>query len=338
MITVGVCGYGVIGRRVADAVSAQPDMKVLGVVKTKPDYKAKIAVSKGLAIYAVDAAGMKVFEDAGIQVAGEMKDLLKDVDVIVDASPSKMGVTNRGIYRSLGKKTIYQGGEAADVADVSFVAQCNFEKAEGKSSVRVVSCNTTGLCRLLNAVDMNFGVEKARVVIVRRATDPDEPDKGIVDAVALDPVSIPSHHGPDVNTVLPHVKIVTAALKIPTTHMHVHTFMISLKDKAATKDRVIDVLNNTTRIILVSSKNGFKTTGQVLDYGRELGRWRSDLYELVVWKDSINVIDGELYLYSGVGQEAIVVPENIDAIRALTGGYSRDGSIRLTNQTLNVLK
>ncbi len=35
MIKVGVVGYGVIGRRVADAISAQPDMDLIGVVKKK---------------------------------------------------------------------------------------------------------------------------------------------------------------------------------------------------------------------------------------------------------------------------------------------------------------
>ncbi|MEE9585633.1 MAG: type II glyceraldehyde-3-phosphate dehydrogenase [Nitrososphaerales archaeon] len=338
MITVGVVGYGVIGRRVADAVSAQPDMQVIGVVKKKPDYKAKLAISKGFSVYAADGESRKMFEDAGLQISGEIKDLVSEVDMVVDASPGKVGASNRDVYHSLGKKVIYQGGEPADVADLSFVAQCNFEKAEGKSSVRVVSCNTTGLCRLLNALDTNFGIDKARVVIIRRATDPDEPGKGIIDAVSLDPVHIPSHHGSDVNTVLPHVKIITTAVKIPTTHMHVHTLMISLKDSTATKDQVIDVLNGTTRILLISSKDGFKSTGQVFDYARELGRWRSDMYELVVWKDSINIIDGEIYLYMGVGQEAIVIPEVVDAIRALLGGYTRDESISMTNKTLNILK
>ncbi|HEY4699275.1 MAG TPA: type II glyceraldehyde-3-phosphate dehydrogenase [Nitrososphaerales archaeon] len=338
MIKVGVFGYGVIGRRVADAVLAQPDMQIVGVVKTKPDYKARIAVSKGLPLYALDNESRRIFEAAGYKMTGESKDLLIESDVIVDASPGKIGIKNRDIYSGLGKKIIYQGGEPADVADASFVAQCNFEQVERKDSVRVVSCNTTGLCRLLSAVDSSFGVDKARVVIARRATDPDEPDKGIVDAVGLDPVSIPSHHGPDVNTVLPNIKIISAAIKIPTTHMHLHTLMITLKDKSTTKDQVIETLNNTTRLVFVSEKEGFKTTGQVFDYGRELNRNRSDLYELIVWKDSINIVDGELYLYCGVGQEAIVIPENIDAIRALIGGYSKDSSIRMTNQTMNILK
>jgi glyceraldehyde-3-phosphate dehydrogenase (NAD(P)) len=337
MIHVGIVGYGVIGRRVADAVSAQPDMSVAGIVKRNPDYKAKISALKGFHLYAADKESKQLFEKANIKVAGETEDLIKNVDVVVDASPSGIGFKNREIYRKLTKKAIYQGGESAETADISFVAQCNFDAALRKNSARVVSCNTTALCRVLKSVDNEFGVKRARAVIMRRATDPDDPERGIIDAVSVDP-KIPSHHGPDVNTVLPDMEVITAALKIPTTHMHLHTLIISLRDPAATAEKVSEVLAKTTRVIPVSKADGFKTTGQVFDYARELGRWRSDLYEVAIWTDSVKVIDGELYMYMGVGQEAIVVPENIDAIRALSGGYSREESIRITNKTLNILK
>jgi len=35
MIRVGVVGYGTIGKRIADAVAAQDDMKVVGVLKQR---------------------------------------------------------------------------------------------------------------------------------------------------------------------------------------------------------------------------------------------------------------------------------------------------------------
>ncbi len=338
MKTVGIIGYGVIGRRVADAISAQPDMKVKGIVKKKPDYKANLAISRGFDLYAADDESKKMFENARLDVSGEIEDLVANVDMIVDASPKKIGSKHQEVYHTFRKKVVFQGGEPPEVADVSFVAQCNFDMAKGKDTVRVVSCNTTALCRILSAIDNNFGVQRARVVIIRRAVDPEETGKGIIDAVELDPVAIPSHHGPDVNTVLPSIKIISAAVKIPTTHMHVHALIVSLKDKDANNDNVIDVLNDTSRVILVSSKDGFKSTSHVCDYARELRRSRSDLFELVVWKDSINIIDGELYLYMGVGQEAIVVPENVDAIRALSIDCTKEESIRMTNKTLNILK
>ena len=54
MIKVAINGYGTIGKRVADAVAAQPDMKVIGVSKTKPSHEAFIAISRGYPLYIAD--------------------------------------------------------------------------------------------------------------------------------------------------------------------------------------------------------------------------------------------------------------------------------------------
>jgi len=42
-------------------------------------------------------------------------------------------------------------------------------------------------------------------------------------------------------------------------------------------------------------------------------------------------------MFLGVHQEAIVVPENIDAIRALTGGYTREESMKMTDESLGIV-
>ncbi|MBI2183521.1 MAG: type II glyceraldehyde-3-phosphate dehydrogenase [Thaumarchaeota archaeon] len=338
MIRVAVNGYGVIGRRVADAVAGQEDMQVVGVVKAKPDYKARLASEKGYKLYASDEKSLDAFRKASYQVSGLAKDLVREADIVVDACPEDIGARNKVMYEQLEKKAVFQGGEEHDVAGVSFVAQCDFDQAAGKKFVRVVSCNTTGLCRILYAVDRAYGIKKARVILARRAADPEESSKGPIDAVVLDPVSLPSHHGEDVMTVLPHINVVSMAYKIPTTHMHLHSLIVSLKDGGATEAGIIEAFDGTTRLLMVEGKEGFKSTAQVMDYARELKRGRSDLFEVTVWKDSIKIVDDELYMFAGVHQEAIVVPENIDAIRALYGGYSASDSIRMTNKSLGIVK
>lgn len=335
MIRVGINGYGVIGRRIADAIVLQPDMVLAGVVKVKPDYKARIAVEKKYNLYATDEKSLKSFSEAGLNPKGMLRDLLREVDVIVDASPEGIGAQNNQIYQEFHKKAIFEGGEEHELTGLSFVAQCNFDEAKGKKSLRVVSCNTTALCRVLSSLDKSFRIKRARAVIARRAADPDETSKGPIDAVVLDPVNLPSHHGPDVRTVLPHIDIVTMALKIPTTHMHLHSLIVSVKEKVS-ENMVIDALKETTRVLLINSKDGIKSTAHIMDFARELGRPRSDLYEAAIWADSIKVIEDEIYFYMGVHQEAIVIPENIDAVRALTGRYSKEESIKLTNKMLGI--
>lgn len=335
MIKVGVNGYGTIGKRVADAVLKQKDMELVGVTAVHPHYKYGIAQQKGITLYASDMKSMEGLRAAGYAVRGTVNDLLQRVDAVVDATPDEIGAENKKLYSQAGVKAIFQGGEEHEVAGTSFVAQCNFEKALGKQMVRVVSCNTTGLCRTINAVDQAVGVSRARAVLARRAADPDEVKKGPIDAVVLDPTTLPSHHGPDVQTVLEGLNIVTMAFKIPTTHMHLHSLILTLK-KQATKEQVVQSLERAPRFQLVDGKSGFKSTAQVMDMAREMGRPRGDTYEATVWKDSVTVIDSEAYMFLAVHQEAIVVPENIDAIRALAGGYTREQSMKLTDESLGI--
>ncbi len=335
MIRVGVNGYGTIGRRVADAVKAQKDMELVGITKTKPDYRSSVAEAKGIGVYAVDMKCLQGFREAGAPVKGTLNDLLQRVDVMVDAAPAGTGEANRPAYEQAGVRVVYQGGAGEGAGEVHFVAQCNFEAAVGKKMVKVVSCNTTGLCRTIGAVDRSAGVSRARVVLARRAADPDDDKRGPIDAVVLDPTTLPSHHGADVEAVLKGVEVVTMAFKVPTTHMHLDSLILTLK-KEATKEQLLKALSSAPRVVLVDGKDGFRSTASVVDWARDRGSSRGDLYEAVVWKDSVTVIGGEAYMFMAVHQEGIVVPENVDAIRAVSGGYSREESMKLTDESLGI--
>jgi glyceraldehyde-3-phosphate dehydrogenase (NAD(P)) len=320
---------------VADAVRKQKDMELVGVTAVHPHYKYALANEKGITLYALDMKSLEAFNTAGYSLKGTLNDLLQRVDVVVDAAPDDSGTVNKTAYQLAGVKAVFQGGEEHELTGTSFVAQCNFDQALGKPMVRVVSCNTTGLCRTINAVDRAIGVTNAKAVLARRATDPDDVKKGPIDAIVLDPTTVPSHHGPDVQTVLPGIGIVTMAFKVPTTHMHLHSLILGLKGQA-NKEDVVKALGAAPRTRFVEGKAGFKSTANVIDWAREKGRDRNDVYETTVWKDSVTVLDGEAYMFLGVHQEAIVVPENIDAIRALAGGYTGAESMKLTDESLGI--
>ena len=65
---------------------------------------------------------------------------------------------------------------------------------------------------------------------------------------------------------------------------------------------------------------------------KELGCPRNDMYEVALWED-ILTIDGQEgdYAYQ-VDNQAIVIPENMDAIRALAG---RERSAQNSNERTN---
>ncbi len=317
-VKVAINGFGTIGKRVADAVSLQSDMEIIGVVKRSPDYGALYALKKGYPLYAPTQSDVEKFEKAGLKVEGTLEELLEKADVVVDATPGGQGAKYKPLYEKYdGLKQIFQGGEKPEVAEVSFSSLCNYREALGKKSARVVSCNTTGLLRLICTLDKAFGVKRVRAVLIRRAADPREIKKGPINSINLNPPKLPSHHALDVKTVVPGIDIVTAAVVVPTTLMHVHHVTLELR-KSVSRTDIISTLNEARRIILVDSDlTGIKSTAQLIESARDM-RMRNDIPELVVFESSIHAENNEVMLFQAVHQESIVVPENIDAIRALT--------------------
>ncbi len=220
-------------------------MTLVGVTKTRADYRARLAIEKGIEIYLPNEESIESFAKAKVAHSGTLADLLGKVDVIVDATP-ELGAEYKPLYEKAGVKAVFQGGEEHELTGVSFVAQCDYDSAKGKRGVRVVSCNTTAICRTLHALDTNFGVSKARVVLARRAADPDEVSKGPIDAIVPDPITVPSHHGPDVVSVMNGLNITTMAIKVPVTHMHLHSVMVTLKSNA-TKESVVAAFEKEPR-------------------------------------------------------------------------------------------
>jgi glyceraldehyde-3-phosphate dehydrogenase (NAD(P)) len=336
MIKVAINGYGTIGKRVADAVAAQKDMKIIGVSKTKPSAEAFIAMQRGYPLFIADMAKKAAFDKAKIPVVGTVDDMLKQADIVVDATPGDVGAKNKPIYEKLGIKAIFQGGEEHEVAGFSFNSDCNYAEAVGKQFARVVSCNTTGLCRIINAIDKEFGVAMVRAIMVRRGSDPGEIKKGPIDAVVLNPVTVPSHHGPDVQTVLPNIPIVTMAMIVPTTMMHMHAIQMTTR-KELSRDRVIELIEKHPRMGLVRTATGITSTAELKEYAMDLGRCRSDLFENCIFEGSISATGTDLYFFQAIHQEADVVVENVDAIRAMTG-IEKDAakSVRMTNEALGL--
>ena len=335
MIRVGVNGYGTIGKRVADAVAAQPDMELVGVTKTRPNHGAEAAVRRGYDLYAATEAALDAFTDTALPIAGALPDLLESVDVVVDCCPSGVGAENRTTYAAHETPAVFQGGEDSTVADASFTARTNFNAARDADTLRVVSCNTTGLARLLAPLEEAYGVEKAWVTLIRRGGDPSETDRGPINDIVPDPVSVPSHHGPDVNTVLSDVDVHTAALKAPVTAMHTHSVDVTLRS-APTATAVRERLAGEDRLFLIPPGAGIDGAGTLKEYAMDCGRPRGDLWENCIWAESVSVSGRDVSLFQNVHQEADVVPENVDAIRAMTTDCSAATSVARTNESLGV--
>lgn len=327
MIRVGIVGYGTIGRRVADAVEMQSDMKLIGVVKNSPDYGALIAKERKHKLFCMDASR---FEGSGFTVEGTISELVDEADILIDCAPKGFGQENKDkFYVPAGKPAIFQGAEKAKIS-MSFNANANYGEAIGQKFLRVVSCNTTGLSRLLHLVKSKYGIKVANAVLIRRAADPKEYKKGPIDAIVPDPIGI-SHHAPDVKTVM-DVNLFTTAWKVPSTLMHAHDVMIET-EKDVSEASLLEDLMDEPRILVADPKLGFKSTAQLMDFARDF-RVRSDLFESVVFK-GFTVKNNRIYLAQAIHQESIVVPDNIDAIRAIFG-ITKEKSVPVTDKTLSI--
>jgi glyceraldehyde-3-phosphate dehydrogenase (NAD(P)) len=333
VVKVAINGYGTIGKRVADAVKQQDDMEIVGVTKRRPTFEARMAIKNGFPFYAAAEEFIKGFEDEGISVEGTLADLLVKADIVIDCTPKKSGYLDT--YKKANIKAIFQGGEKHALTGLSFNALANYEKAIGADYVRVVSCNTTGLCRTLHPLAETFGIDNVTAVMVRRGADPWDSKNGPINAI--EPVlKVPSHHGPDVQSVMPDLNIQTTAVKVPTTIMHLHSVVAKLKSPSSTSD-VLDLWAKTPRIKFVWSKHGIKSTAQIMEMAKDMGKKRSDLFEIAVWHDGVHVVDNVLYYYQAIHQESDVVPENIDAIRAMCNVESdKMASIAKTDEAMGI--
>ena len=334
-VKVAINGYGTIGKRVADAVRQQDDMEIAGVVKRRPTFEAKDAMRDGYPFYAAAQENIADLEKAGIRVEGVLTDLLDKADIVVDCTPKKADY--KPLYEKHNVKAMWQGGEKHALTGLSFNAMANYEEAIGKQFARVVSCNTTGLCRTLYPIQEKFGIENVMGVMIRRGADPWDTKTGPINAIEPE-VKVPSHHGPDVQTVMKGLNIQTMAVKVPTTLMHLHSVVVKLKKQASTED-VLKVWANTPRVLFFNTADGIKSTAQVMEWAKDTGRKRGDLFEIAVWRDGVHVVGDTLYYSQAIHQESDVIPENIDCIRAMCElEPDKNKSIAKTDAAMGIIK
>ncbi len=335
-----VNGVGTVGKRVAHAVRKQDDMDLVGIADVSPSSTLKTVLEEdgplhGTPLYASVPDKVEELEEGGFYVEGDLPGLLDtgQVDLVVDCTPSGVDEKNKEMYKEKQVKAIFQGGADASIAPVSFNALANYDEAKDEDFVRVVSCNTTSLSRTLWSLNTNFGVEKAVGSLVRRGGDPMQDSRGPINSIV--PVTeIPSHHGPDVQEVMPELDITTLAVKVPTTISHLHMVNVDL-GKEVSREDVLKIFRETPRVKLFSAQEGYDSTAKIIEKFRDK-RLRYDMPEVAVWEETVETEGKRLYWIHQVHQESIIVPENIDAIRSMFGTAEREESVHKTNENLGI--
>jgi glyceraldehyde-3-phosphate dehydrogenase (NAD(P)) len=208
----------------------------------------------------------------------------------------------------------------------------------GRDTTRVVSCNTTSIVRTLGALKAAGLLKKARGVLIRRATDPWESDHSGVMNTVVPEKDIPSHQGPDAQTVVPDLDVVTIAVVGAHTTSHLHAWSVELT-RPASKDEVLAAFRAAPRIAFLRMDEGLVALNSTLELMSDLGRTRGDMWEVGLWEDNLTVSGTEVFYNCQVYNQAIVTPETIDAIRALCGA-EQDAltSIAKTDRALGLVR
>ncbi|MEM5792991.1 MAG: type II glyceraldehyde-3-phosphate dehydrogenase [Candidatus Aenigmatarchaeota archaeon] len=341
-VRVAVNGMGVIGKRVAHAVKLQDDMKLVAISTRSPSPTLKTILEPkgplyGTHLYACSQESLENMKKAGMIVNGTLEDLLSkgEVDVVVDCTPKKVGAENKKIYEKYGVRAIFQGGEKSGVGTMTFNSFVNYDEAYKHKYIRVPSCNTTSLVRTLYTLSKITDIEEVDVAIVRRANDPPEDEEALCNSIEPT-MEVPSHHGPDVQTVLPYLDIKTMSVKVPTTLAHVHIVHCEVK-RLPKSEEIRDLFIKTPRITVLKASDGYTSTAKVIERYRDLLRPRYDMPEVVVWEETINTREDDVFWAHMVHQESIVIPENIDCIRAMFQlETNKEKSISKTDRSLGI--
>ena len=101
MIKVGVVGYGVIGQRLADGLALQEDMELVGVSgNANPTLAIRALKEKGMPykLFMASLDKKEIFDQLNIPISGTLEDLVKESDVILDATSAGGGMKNKELY------------------------------------------------------------------------------------------------------------------------------------------------------------------------------------------------------------------------------------------------
>lgn len=324
---VAVLGMGIIGKRLVDAVQRQPDMSLAGVAVRSAS--AAVIAQPGLSYFVTEPAGTDRLRTAGVRVAGTLTDLLAGTDVLVDAGPARSGATRAATYRAAGVTAVFCGGERDPRLGPLVHPALNHLAATGRAGVRMTSCNTTALARLVAAVGP-AAVASLTATVVRCATDNDKAAKGVVNSAVFD--ARPSHHASDLTALAPGLPADSYALTVPMLCGHVILVRLRLRP-TTTADEVIGRLGQVPRIVVLpAGRHDTATLRSTLGGGA--GRRWSDRYELAVQPDPLS--DTELVAWLSLDNEAITVPEAMDVVRACGGQRDASAVHARTNHSLGI--
>jgi glyceraldehyde-3-phosphate dehydrogenase (NAD(P)) len=336
-VKVFINGYGNIGRRLASALSSDKEIQFVGVAKYTLDDKVKEALDNRYGVY-VPKDAISAFKEKGYNVTGTVDDAVRASDLVIDAAREGGGFENKKkLYEPMNKPAIFQGGEdrhgESSVADMIHNSRVNYAKAANKKYVIQGSCNVSGMGRIMQPLIDKFGNRIARfdVQLIRRWADLED-TKPVKDSIEWDRHP---HHQDDVKDFIPQANLYVDAFKVPSRMMHLHHMFIRFKDKAPSREEILDSYRNEFGIAIVNFAKG---TGDVRKKAIELGFAHGDTNMVHIHDDILRVQDDTVKLGYSDDQTGMVIPENHLLLQSMVFKRPRDEAIKRTDALFQISK
>lgn len=324
---VAVLGMGVIGQRLAAAITVQPDMTLSGVAVRS--VTASVLARPELPYFPSTTTAADALASNNIQPRGALDDLLAASDVIVDCGQAGTGAERAAIYRRAGIKAIYCGGERSGELGPLVHSALNHDLARHAPSLRLLSCNTTSLARLAGCVRDDLGAVEA--TILRCAPNNQSAPTASLGVVVH---AGPSHHAADLASMLSDVTVNATTVSVPMSAGHVVHVRLGFR-RALAYDDVRAALASSPRIRLHDPDEALDTAAIAPSLTARSPNGPVCRYQVSVrvqpCEDPADVV-----AWLSLDHAAITIPEAVDAIRGICGEADADVARSLTDSALGI--
>jgi len=250
---------------------------------------------------ACDEASRRGFRELGIEPAYEHHEALRQASVVIDCTPSDVGLQNKKeIYEKYAGNTI---GFIAQGSEFGFgkmyargISDRTLRKGVDKY-IQVVSCNTHNLAVLIDLIGLRddgpANLVEGRFLCIRRSNDISQ-DTSFVPSPQVNrhkDERFGTHHARDAwhlfNGLGYDLNLLSSAVKVNSQYMHAIHFNIKVKRPTST-EAILETLRLDDRVALTYKQSA----NSVFSFGRDYGHYGRILNQAVVVVPTLMVRDG----------------------------------------------
>jgi len=239
------------------------------------------------------------FSALGLSPACTKEEAMERATVVIDCTPSGVGLTNKlkyyDKYKHNTKGFIAQGSE---FGFGKMYAKNITSLGPDDQFVHVVSCNTHNIAALIKSFDLDSsvaGVNSGDFVCLRRANDISQ-DDGFIPSLELgkhkDPV-FGTHHARDAFYLLkdqfPNIQLYSSAVKSNTQYMHSIRFSLTLSYHNSKNFNNLEDLVDAFRENPMVALTDKMSTNKVFSFGRDYGLYGRILSQTVVCTPTLSL-------------------------------------------------